>query len=146
MLCYVMLYYVIFYYIILSYIIFAGPSALGVLNHSNQSFILYVLTPPLTPPRGGPGAQSRCTSASLWHLDGCRSVLEPSRTVSGTPCWLMLGICWLQVASSWFQDGSRSLDVGSSWPQDVQNGPQRSPKHPKMRPKWLEDGFQIDMF
>ena len=61
-------------------------------------------------------------------------------------CWLMLGLCWLKVAPSWLQDGSRSLYVGSSWPQDGQEGPQRPPKYSKMRPKWVQDGFQIDIF
>ena len=63
-------------------------------------------------------------------------------------CWLMLGSCWLKVAPGWLQDGSRQVYVASSWPQDAQEGkgPQRPPKYPKMRPKLLQDGFQIDMF
>ena len=39
----------------------------------------------------------------------------------------MLGICWLQVALTWFQDASRSLYVGSFWPQNAQNDPPNSP-------------------
>ena len=87
--------------------------------------------------------------ASSWLLDGWRSILEPSRAFLGLhagSCWLMLGSGWLKVASSWLQDGSRSLYVGSSWPQDAQHGPQRPPKYPKMRPKWLQDELKIENF
>ena len=48
----------------------------------------------------GPKAGESWLSCDLvvalsWFLDGWRSILEASRTVSGTPCWLMLGICRL---------------------------------------------------
>ena len=44
------------------------------------------------------------------------------------PRWLKIGLCCLKLA------------------QDAQEGSQTHPKYSKMRPKWLQDGFQIDMF
>ena len=32
-------------------------------------------------------------------VDGCRSLLDPSRGVPGAPCWLMLAHVWVMLAS-----------------------------------------------
>ena len=46
-------------------------------------------------------------------------------------CWVMLVSSWVKLAhvgSSWPKLASRCVYVGSSWPQDVQDGLPRSPK------------------
>ena len=84
--------------------------------------------------------------------------------------WLMLAPCWLMLASSWLKlahvglmlaqvglmlaqvglkDGSRCLYVGSSWPQDAQNGLQEPPRASKMSQnafKMLPDTSQNPKF
>ena len=70
-------------------------------------------------PEADPGARSRTRRVPGGLF---RSHPDRFRGLHVGSCWPMLGICWLQVALSWLQDASRSLYVGSRWPQDAQNG------------------------
>ena len=102
---------------------FAGPLALGMLDHSNQSSILGVLTPPLTPPRSCPGSKSRCAVAKLWLSRGSSMMFgtfwsHPERFLGlhvGS-CWLMLVSCRLQVVPNWLQDGPEPARDAPGWP------------------------------
>ena len=72
-------------------------------------------------------------------------VLEPSRGVPGTPCWLMLaqvgamlapgGLKLAYVGSCWGYVGSRRPQVGTKTAQDRFMLAQVGPKTPKMAPR-----------
>ena len=58
----------------------------------------------------------------------------------------MLGSCWLKVASSWLQGGLRSVYVGSSWPQDAQQGVQEPPRPSKITQNGAPNASQDAIF
>ena len=108
-------------------------------------------------PQGGLGAQSWRALASLWH--SCGIVVAWSWLSRGIsmrvaafwshpePSWKQLGPSRRpKMPPSWLQEASRWLYVGSSWPQDDQNGLPRPPRCLKNASGRPQDELKIENF
>ena len=124
---------------------------------SQQSIFYILLTPPLTPPRGGPGAKSRCAVDKLWL--GCGFAVAPRcqsehfRAIQNGFWDSMLahvGSCWGYVGSRWPQVGSKMAQDRLCWLKLVPRRPKWHPKasqapqdEAKMAPRWLPNRYGL---
>ena len=83
-------------------------------------------------------------------VDGCRSVLEPSRAVSETPCWLMLAHVGDMLAQGGLKSAPRWLKIALCWlklaprrPKWPLKASQVSQDEAKMAPKWLPNRYVL---
>ena len=92
--------------------------------------------------------------AKLWLscgiLDVGHSVLEPSRTVSGTPCWLMLAHVGDMLAQGGFKLVPRWLKITLCWlklasrrPKWLLKASQVPQDEAKMAPRWLPNRYVL---
>ena len=76
--------------------------------------------------------------------------MEPSRAVSGTPCWLMLGHVGVMLASGGLKLAPRWLKIALCWLKLVPRRPKWPPKasqapqdEAKMAPRWLSNRYVL---
>ena len=88
--------------------------------------------------------------ASPWLPDGWRSVLEPSRTVSGTPCRLMLAHVGdmlvqggLKLASRWLKIALCRLKLALRPPKWSLKASQAPHDEAKMAARWLANPYVL---
>ena len=115
---------------------------------TNKEIIL--LPPPLIPspravlePRVGE-LWLRCgiVIAQSWKFNEWRRLLEPSRALLEAARFSRRP----KMPPSWLQEASRWLYVGSSWPQDDQNGLPRPPRCLKNASGRPQDELKIENF